>query len=74
MNIFSKLVPQNFNDTLALLVMVFVIPGMWIAQGVGVMNLPEGAMGASIALETLIAQFYFRKAKTEADNATNSQG
>jgi len=61
-----KFIPQTFNDFLALLVMVVVFPGMWIAQGMAIINIPEGVTGAMIAIETLIAQFYFRKAPTES--------
>ncbi len=58
--------PKNFNDLLALLMAVIVFPGMWICQGLGYVSIPEGVIGATIAIETLIAQFYFRKKETEA--------
>jgi hypothetical protein len=61
----SKYSPQNFNDFLALLMMVVVFPALWILQGKGVLNIPEGVIGATIAIETMIAQYYFRKSKTE---------
>lgn len=63
----SKFIPQNFNDFLAILVGVVVFPAVWILQGLGIINIPEGVIGATIAIETLIAQFYFRKAQTETD-------
>ena len=56
---------KNFRNLLALLIGVIVFPGIWIMQGIGVMNLPGEVLGATIALETLIGQFYFRKANTE---------
>jgi len=58
-------VKKNFRNLLALLIGVIVFPGIWIMQGIGVMNLPGEVLGATIALETLIGQFYFRKANTE---------
>jgi len=60
-----KFIPQNYNDLLSLLIMVIIFPGLWILQGRGIVNIPEGVIGATIAIETLIAQFYFRKAQTE---------
>jgi hypothetical protein len=60
-----KFIPQTFNDFLAILAMIIVFPGLWICQGRGLINLPEGIIGATIAIETLIAQFYFRKAPAE---------
>ena len=56
---------KNFRDLLALLVAVIVFPAMWITQGLGCVNIPEGVIGASIAIETLIFQFYFRKKEGE---------
>lgn len=60
-----KFIPQTFNDFLAVLVGVVVFPALWILQGLGTINIPEGIVGATIAIETLIAQFYFRKAQGE---------
>jgi len=56
---------KNFRDILTLLVAVVVFPGLWILQGFGCVNIPEGVIGASIAIETLIFQFYFRKKEGE---------
>lgn len=56
---------KNFRDLLALLVGVIVFPGLWALQGLGIVAIPEGVIGATIAIETLIAQFYFRKSNTE---------
>jgi len=61
----SKFIPQQFNDFLAILLGVIVFPAIWILQGTGTINIPEVAVGATIPIETLIAQFYFRKAQTE---------
>ena len=56
---------KNFRNLLALLVAVIVFPGIWTAQGLGLLNLPGEVLGATIAIETLIGQFYFRKANAE---------
>jgi len=56
---------KNFRDLLTLLVAVVVFPGMWILQGWGYVDIPEGVIGATIAIETLVFQFYFRKAGGE---------
>lgn len=52
---------KNFRNLLALLVMVIVFPGLWVANGLDVISLPGEVIGVTIAIETLIAQFYFRK-------------
>ncbi len=57
---------KNFRDVLALLIGVVVFPGVWILQGKGIVNIPEGVIGATIAIETLVAQFYFRKKESES--------
>ena len=51
-----KLMPQNWNDTLSLIIIVG-IPLLWLTEKI----LPESAMGASIVVWTLVAQFYFRQ-------------
>jgi hypothetical protein len=57
----------NFRDYLAVFMGVIVFPLVWILQGIGTINIPEGVIGATIAIETLIAQFYFRKS-TPSEN------
>jgi len=57
---------KNFRDLVALLIAVIVFPAIWILQGLGMLALPGEILGATIAIETLIGQFYFRKANTEA--------
>lgn len=52
---------KNFRDILAILVAVVIFPGIWIGSGLGLLNLPGEIIGATIAIETLIANFYFRK-------------
>ena len=52
---------ENFRDILALLIAGIVFPSIWILQGISIIKVPEQIIGATIAIETLIAQFYFRK-------------
>ena len=49
---------KTFNDTLALLLLVGV-PGLWLAHKW--LPLPGEATGATIAMWSLVVQFYFRK-------------
>jgi len=51
---------KNFRNLLAL-ILELVIIGMWIIQGMSIVAMPGEVIGASIAVFTLIAQFYFRK-------------
>ena len=52
---------KNHRDLIAILLGVVIMPGIWILQGLGWSQLPGEVIGATIAIETLIAQFYFRK-------------
>ncbi len=56
----KKLVPQNFNDLLCL-VLVTVIIALWILAGMKLLVLPAEVTGALIVTWTLLVQFYFRK-------------
>lgn len=56
---------KSINDLLALLIAVAVFPALWVLHGRGIIVLPGEVIGVTIAAETLIIQFYFRKAKTE---------
>lgn len=57
---------KKFNDVLAILIGVVIIPGIWVAQGLGVLNLGgTEIIGCTIAIETLVAQHYYRKLKPE---------
>jgi len=56
---------KNHRDLLSILLGVVVLPAVWIMQGIGYLTLPGEVIGATIAIETLIAQFYFRKANSE---------
>jgi len=52
---------KNIRDLLALLVMVVIFPALWVLHGKGVITLPGEVIGATIAIETLVAQYYWRK-------------
>jgi hypothetical protein len=59
MNIFLR---KNFNDTLALLLITAIIPGLWILDAVNIFELNREVLGATILAWGTIAQYYFRKA------------
>lgn len=56
----NKLI-KDVNDILALVLLVLVIPGLWILDGRQIVNLAGEVLGATIAVWTLIAQYYFRR-------------
>ena len=56
---------KNHRDLLSILLGVVVIPGIWVLHGLTVVAVPEIVLGATIAAETLIVQFYFRKKEEE---------
>lgn len=56
---------EKFNDVLALALMVAIVPGIWVLQGLEVIGLPGEVTGATISIWTLVAQHYFRKRKPE---------
>jgi hypothetical protein len=56
---------KNFRDYLAVGMAVIIFPLIWILQGINAISIPESVIGVTIALETLIAQFYFRKSGGE---------
>lgn len=57
---------KNFNDSLALLFGAG-IPGLWLLNHW--YPLPSEAIGASIVVWTLVAQFYFRRAPASGDSS-----
>ena len=52
---------KTFRNLLAIIVVVGIIPGLWVAQGLSVLAMPEVIIGATIMAWGLILQFYFRK-------------
>jgi hypothetical protein len=56
----NKFLPQSFNDLLCL-VLIFLIAGLWVMQGLKVLDLPSEVTGALIVTWTLLVQYYFRK-------------
>jgi len=58
---------MKFRNILALITLVVVIPGLWIATGLGHLALPGEIIGATIMSWGLLFQFYFRKAPKEGE-------
>lgn len=59
---------KKYRDLLALLLGVIVIPAIWIMQGLAILDLGGvEVLGATIVIETMIAQFYFRKKPASED-------
>jgi len=57
---------MKIRTTLAIALGIAVFPLMWVMVGLGLLNLPGEILGVTIAMETLILNFYFRKkTKTE---------
>jgi len=57
---------KNFKNMLALILSLVII-AMWVAQGMSLVDMPGEVVGASIAVWTMIAQYYFRK-KGDTEN------
>ena len=53
---------KSFNDLFAIILIILII-ALWILSGLHFINLSGEILGATIAVFTLIAQFYYRKAK-----------
>jgi len=61
---------KKYRDLLALLLGVVVIPAIWVMQGLGVIELSGvEVLGATIVIETMIAQYYFRKKPADETGA-----
>jgi hypothetical protein len=56
----SKFLPQNFNDFLAL-ILIILIPLMWALQGANKLSFPTEVNGGLLVTWTLIIQFYYRR-------------
>lgn len=56
---------KKFNDLLALLTIVAIIPGLWVAAGLNALTLPGEIIGATIMGWTLVLQYYFRRKPPE---------
>lgn len=52
---------MTINNVLALILLAVVIPGLWVSQALGLLNLAPEVTGALIATWSLIVQYYFRK-------------
>nr|BEL00736.1 hypothetical protein DMOBY_05890 [Dehalococcoides mccartyi] len=61
---------MKFNDVLAFLLALVIIPGLWLAQGVDLMVLPGEVNGVLISGFMLVIQYYFRKRPSETSSET----
>lgn len=52
---------KTYNDILALVLVVLIV-GLWIIQGLKIIDQMPEVSGATIATFTLVVQYYFRKA------------
>jgi hypothetical protein len=59
---------KTWNDVLSL-VLVVLIFALWVGSCFLPQPLPESVIGATIVLVTLVGQYYYRKAKDEANNS-----
>ncbi len=59
--ILSRLVPNNWNDVLSIVLIVLIV-ALWAIQGVKIIALRDDVNGALVVLFTLVVQYYFRKA------------
>jgi hypothetical protein len=59
-----KLLPQNWNDTLSL-ILIIAIPTLWVLDGMGAIAIKPEVSGALIVSWTTVISFYYRKASSE---------
>jgi len=52
---------KKFNELLALLLLVGIIPGLWVAEGLELVSINGQVLGATIMAWGLVLQFFFRK-------------
>ncbi len=62
---------KNFNDLLALLLIVLIVT-LWVLQGKGVITAMPEVSGATIAAFTIVIQYYFRRAPVDAETTTTT--
>ena len=51
---------KTFNDTLALVLLVLYV-GLWVADAMNKVDVPDIVTGATITHLTMVVTFYFRK-------------
>ena len=67
-DILKKLMPQSFNDSLCL-ILILLITTLWILMGMKMLALPNEVSGALIVTWTILVQYYFRKKQGESRKA-----
>ena len=70
--ILKRLAPRTFNDVLAIIVF-FSIVALWILDGLSTIELEREIIGATIMALTMVIQYYYRKAKGEAEGKASKQ-
>lgn len=55
--------PKNFNDLLALIAVIGIIPALWILDGLAIIKLQPQIVGGTMVTWALIFQYYYRRAK-----------
>lgn len=73
LKIMDRWMPRNWNDVLAL-VLLFVIPALWVLQGLKTLELVGEVIGATIMGWTLVLQYYFRRAPAPSDTPDSGSG
>jgi len=64
----SKFIPQNYNDFLALILVILIV-ALWLLQGASKVILRDDVNGALTVIFTLVVQYYFRRApQVKGDN------
>ena len=56
---------KDVNDVIALVILILIIPGLWVAEGIAAITLDGAVLGATIMGWTLVLQYYFRKKASE---------
>lgn len=51
----------DFNDLIALVLLLLIIPGLWVVDGLHLVVLNGEVLGATITAWALVLQYYFRK-------------
>ncbi len=51
---------KKFNDLFAIMLTSLIV-ALWVVAGTNLIEIPPEVLGSTIAVFTLVAQFYFRK-------------
>ena len=56
---------KKFRQLLALIILAGIIPGLWVAQGLGYLAMPDGVIGATIMGWGLVLKYFFESRPLE---------